>query len=578
MTFAEILSNNRLLKEHLKESKEYSIVVLSNIITSQQKEILEYTLRQGKINAEVSFGDYDNIVQDTTHLTKDCNAAVIFWEAANLIEGFSYKASIMSEDQVNDVIKKTKSEILSVLNNLRTVPLVLFNTFSSLPFSSTSIQTGRFELLCAELNQFIEANAPSNIIIVNIDKLYLRISLSKAIDWRYWYSSKSLYTIDFFKEYAEFVSPVFLSIVGRCKKAIFLDCDNTIWKGIIGEDGMDGIIMSSNEKGGSAFEEIQSMIVEMARKGIIVGLVSKNNPEDVDEVLARHPDIVLKDEHIVIKSINWHEKPDNIRSMVKELNIGMDSCVFIDDSDFEVGYVKEKIPELSVFQVPKQTYQYPALLRNIRALFYNPKPSAEDNKRVEMYKAEQQRSYEQSTFVSIDEYLYSLDLKLIIYNNNEAIVSRLAQMTQKTNQFNLTTKRYTETEINEFIQKGGSVIAFELKDKFGNYGITGMAIIIYAGNESLVDTFLMSCRVLGRNVEKAFFDEVIKIIINKGNITRLRANYIPTLKNEQVHNFYEKLGFLVDVTGSTGTTYHVIPQEYKFNDTKYITVEDGKQN
>jgi FkbH-like protein len=575
MTYAEILSNNQLLKDQLKGTEKYSIVVLSNIIVSQQKEILEHALRKEKINAEVSFGDYDNIVQDSTYLLTGHQAAIIFWEVANFVEGFSYKASIMSEDQVMEVIKKIRSEILSVFNQLKTVPVVLFNTFSALPFSSESIQKNKLEIICTELNLFIETNAPSNIIPVNIDKLYTRLSLSNAIDWRYWYSSKSLYTVDFFREYTEFVLPVFLSIAGKSKKALFVDCDNTLWKGIIGEDGMDGILMSSNVKGGAVFEEIQANIIEMARKGVIVGLASKNNPEDVDEVINNHPDILLKDENIVIKAVNWLGKPYNIRSMVKELNIGMDSCVFMDDSDFEVGYVKENIPDISVFQVPKKTYLYPTMLRNIKVLFYNWSVSTEDAARVEMYKAEKQRTTEQSTFGSIEEYLYSLELKLTLYNNDNAYVSRMAQMTQKTNQFNLTTRRYTEAEINKFMQHGDSVIAFELKDKFGDYGITGMCIISYSGNEAVIDTFLMSCRVLGRNVEKIFFDEIIKLINQRGNINIIRANYLRTLKNDQVNQFYDKLGLHLDESSPSGNCYHIIPQQYLFNNIKYIKVAYG---
>ncbi|MBL0882132.1 MAG: HAD-IIIC family phosphatase [Chitinophagaceae bacterium] len=576
MTYAEILSNNQLLKDQLIGTEKYPIIVLSNIIVSQQKEILEHSLRKHKINAEVSFGDYDNIVQDSTYLLTGQQAVIIFWEAANFIEGFSYKASIMSEEQIIEVQKKIQSEILAVFNQLKNVPVVLFNTFSALPFSSESLQKNKLEIICDELNYFIETNAPTNVISVNIDKLYSRVSLSNAIDWRYWYSSKSLYTIDFFKEYTEFVLPVFLSLAGKSKKALFVDCDNTLWKGIIGEDGMGGILMSSSVKGGAVFEEIQANIVELARKGVIVGLASKNNAEDVDEVINNHPDILLKNENIVIKAVNWLDKPDNIRWMVKELNIGTDSCVFLDDSDFEVGYVKENVPELSVYQVPQKTYLYPSLVRNIKSLFYNWSVSAEDAKRVEMYKAEKQRTIEQSTFISIDEYLDSLELKLILYNNDATYISRLAQMTQKTNQFNLTTKRYTETEINKHMQNGDSVIAFELKDKFGDYGITGMCIITYAGNEAVIDTFLMSCRVIGRNVEKAFFDEIIKLINKKGNITFLRANYLRTMKNEQVSQFYDKLGLSLDKTTPSGNSYYLIPQEYLFNNIKYIQIEYGK--
>lgn len=484
MTYSEILKSNDELRLKLQHQNEYNILVLSTIVVNQQKEILECALREQGINASVTIGEYDNILQESSSkLNQD--AIIIFWEAANFIEGLSYRADLLSAAKLQDIVIKVKAEITSVLKNLSEIPVVIFNTFSSMPFTNNYLRKNAFEELCHVLNTFILEIAPPNLVIVNIDKIYATLSLEKSIDWRYWYSSKSLYSVDFFKSYADFTKPIFLSITGKAKKALFLDCDNTIWKGIVGEDGLNGISLSSNTKGGTVYEEVQSLAAFLSTKGVIIGLVSKNNPEDVEEVLTTHSDMTLKNDYLAIKMINWDNKPENVKQIVRILNIGMDSCVFIDDSDFEVNYMQEQNPEITVLKVPSKSYLYPAMVRESIPLFFSLNTSKEDNTRVGMYKSEHLRNEKKSSFDSIDDYLTSLDMCMNLYMDEEDLSSRLAQMTQKTNQFNLTTKRYSESEIIEFIQSDRYVvIAFGLKDKFGDTGITGLCILKKKGRMS----------------------------------------------------------------------------------------------
>lgn len=574
MTYAEILNANAILQKQFEPSSKYSISVLSNVIVAQQKEILEFYLRKEGINAFVELGDYDNILQESVNIQAD--AVMIFWEASNIIEGFSYKVEILSEETLKEILQKIKSEILMVFKNISSIPLVICNSFSSLPFSDGNLHVTQFDKICRELNAFLEINAPSNVIIADINKVYVQVSLGRCIDWRYWYSSKAPYTVEFFKAYAELVKPAYMSIRGKAKKALFLDCDNTLWKGVIGEDGMEGITLSSHMKGGAVFEEIQSRIVSLAKRGVIIGLATKNNLQDVEEVLISHPDMILRNENITLKKINWEEKPANIRLMVKELNIGMDSCVFLDDSDFEVGFMKEQLPEIETFQVPGKSHQYPCLLRAIEKLFFTINVSPEDLARTEMYKSEQKRTVEKSTFASVEDYLESLDLCMTMYVDSENLISRLAQMSQKTNQFNLTTKRYTDSEIQRFIKlENFKVIAFALKDKFGDSGITGMCILELRDNRVIVDSLLMSCRVLGRNVEKAFVDQIIEIG-KKLKLTFIESSYYKTLKNSQVADFYEKMSFQKTMEDDKHSEYELRIDNYIPNDINYIKIEYGK--
>ena len=456
--------------------------------------------------------------------------------------------------------------------------MVIFNSFSSAPFTNENLEPNSFERVCSDLNSFITQNAPVNTIVADVNKIYNKLGIEKSVDFRYWYSSKSLYSIEFFKAYANFVKPSFLAITGKTKKALFLDCDNTLWKGIIGEDGLMGINLSSGNKIGTIYEEVQSLIASLAEKGTIIGLVSKNNPEDVDEVFLSHSDMVLKNEHIAIKRVNWDDKPGNVSAMAKQLNIGLDSCVFIDDSDFETDYMKEQNPEVSVFKVPSKIYQYPDLIRKTNSLFFTISKTKEDLDRTNMYKSEQIRNEEKAAFDSVEDYLTSLELMMTLYTDDVNLAPRIAQMTQKTNQFNLVTKRYAESEIREFIKSDKYMVsAFGLRDKFGDAGITGLCIVEFDNEKANIDTFLMSCRVLGRSVEKAFINEIIKACKEK-NIEEVTASYVKTQKNTQVSDFYQKSAFTAAMQNESRTDYILNVKEYVLDKINYIKTIHGKSN
>jgi FkbH-like protein len=260
-----------------------------------------------------------------------------------------------------------------------------------------------------------------------------------------------------------------------------------LWRGILGEDGFSNL---------KIYKDIQSLAVSLSKKGVIIGLCSKNNPEDVDEVLVNHPDMILKDEHIVIKKVNWENKASNLKAIAKELNIGLDSLVFVDDSDFEVNLIKDELPMVEVLQVPKKEYEYSMLLRDILNLFYNPKATKEDLEKVSMYKTQVLRAKEEESITNIDDYLKGLGLNITYFIDDINGADRVSQMTQKTNQFNLTTKRYTKIDIENFINsENASVISISVSDKFGDNGVVGLAILEHKDNLAKIDTLLMSCRV-----------------------------------------------------------------------------------
>ena len=563
MKYSEIIRLNHELEGALKET-EYKVVILSNIMVHQSKEICEYLLRVESVNASVAIGEYDNIVQDSAKI-QDVNAVLIFWEVCNFIDGLQYKINTLSEIDFQSLVEKIKLEIDLIFNNLKDMPLVLINKFTSLVFDQFSLPISRINKLTSELNFYLESAIGENVKIVDINKVISKLSISSSVDLRYYYSSKTLYSVEFYKQYFEYIKPIFLSTAGKIKKALIFDCDNTLWKGVLGEDGFDNI---------KIYQEIQYLALDLAKKGVIIGICSKNNPEDVDEVLKKHQDMIIRDNDIVIKKVNWSDKASNLKSIAKELNIGTDSLVFIDDSSFEIDLIKKKLPEVRVFQVPKKEYEYGLMVRELSNLFYNSSETKEDERKVQIYKEQLQRTKGEESIGNIEDYLATLGLVLKVYIDDLTQVARISQMTQKTNQFNLTTKRYAEREITALIKEEGStVISINVQDKYGDNGLTGLAIL--DNTQSMIATLLLSCRVLGRNIEYQFMDVIVGIA-KRNKLNELSAAYIKTNKNQQVVDFYEKCGFIKLNESDGDSQYSLQVDSYNNQDIQYIGVKDGR--
>ena len=409
--------------------------------------------------------------------------------------------------------------------------------------------------------------------MINIDKIIAQSGVSLAFDRRFYLSSKAPYKLVFFKNYCTAILPVILKNTGNLKKAIIFDCDNTLWKGILGEDGMDGIDMSAKSIIGKEFNRVQQMANFLSNRGVIIGLCSKNNLEDVNEVLQTHKDIVLKDEYIVIKKINWDDKATNLKLIAKELNIGTDSLVFVDDSNFEVNLIRKQLPEILTLQVPLTGYA--DFLQAQIYSYFNTLITKDDSLKTVIYKQQFEREKSKSASSSLDDYLASLKMEIAIELNNKLHVLRIAQLSQKTNQFNLTTKRYTEIQIDDIIEhKHSDIISLSAKDKFGDNGLTGICIIHkneFEPNTAFVDTLLMSCRVIGRNIETAFFNYIILHLKSIG-IKSVEATFIATAKNKQVDTFYDKMGFKLQEENVIEKKYLLNMEEYKEITIPYIEI------
>jgi FkbH-like protein len=572
MKLTEILKRNRELGLTLK-GKKYNIAIISNVTVNQLKEVLELMLREQGINAIVEIGDYNSIIQDSKRFS-NANAVIVFWEVGNLIEGFADKVYSMSQVQLQSIQEKVQSEIDLVLRNLSTTSLVLMNYFSSLLFEPNSLRTGPLKNICNILNDTLRDKTGYNQILVDIDYILAKTGLSLSRDLRMYHSSKSLFTLDFFKNYSHAVAPAFKAATGNVKKIIVLDCDNTLWGGILGEEGEEGIQMNDITLNGKAYKEAQTILLGMQSEGVLLALCSKNNLSDVENVLNGHSDMILKEEHLVAKRVNWQDKASNLRELAINLNLGLDSFIFIDDSLFEIGLIQEQLPQVLCIQVPVNLSEYPTVIRELRKEFFSLSKTAEDDRKTEMYKLEQKRKNQTAQFNSTEEYLASLELKMNILWNEEIPVPRASQMTQKTNQFNFTTLRYTETDIRGMLNDSKFEIAvFSLEDKYGDYGISGIIIIETdpPNASASIDSFLMSCRIIGRNVEYAFFDILVQRLLNKG-IKSLQAEYIPTSKNKQVENFYDFIGMQKIYEKENRKRYEMSLNLYKYQNISYISI------
>ena len=556
LKYTEILQLNKTLVGTIR-SKPYEIGIISNVTVNSFKEVLEYSCRLNQIEPKVEIGTFDNIVQDSAVLNNK-DLIIIFYDVLNIVDQVSDFFEDLEEEKYNNLKNKLFTEIDIIFENLSNTASVIFNSFSSAYYNNNNVQVSKIETFVKELNAYVEQKKTSNVSIVNIDKLFANIGFKQSIDFRFYHSSKAPYTFAFLKNYVDAIETVFLRNTGKLKKAIIFDCDNTLWKGVIGEDGMEGIDMSPTTKSGKFYHFVQRIAVFLSKRGVIVGLCSKNNEQDVLDVLRNHKHMILKEDHIVIKKVNWMDKASNLRAISSELNIGIDSLVFVDDSNFEINLIKEQVPEITTIQVPTSISDYPDLILKNVYKYFNLVLNSDDAKKTEMYKQQFERENSKTTFSSIEDYLASLEIELTVVKNDKAHLPRIAQLTQKTNQFNLTTYRYTDSQVNQFrADKKHEVYAMFVKDKFGDNGLTGVCIAKEDEKDSknvIIDSLLMSCRIIGRNIEFVYVSHIIKDLANKGYQT-LTAVYIPTKKNAQVEDFYDKIGFKL-IENINGTKYY----------------------
>ncbi len=393
------------------------------------------------------------------------------------------------------------------------------------------------------LNQNLRRLAHDNpgVYVLDYDGLVARYGREQWTDERKWLSVRlplsagSLLRLA--REWMRFLHP----LTGKIAKAVAVDLDNTLWGGVIGEDGMAGIQVGS-EYPGAAYRELQRALLDLSQRGILLAVCSKNNSEEALAALQSHPGMLLHPEHFAAMRINWQDKARNLREIAAELNIGLDAVAFLDDNPVEREHVRREAPEAIVLELPGDPMHFAQAVRDA-PVFERLTLSEEDRQRNRYYAAGRERAALEQAASSPEEFYRSLEQEAEIQPVNALTLARVAQLTQKTNQFNLTTRRYSEQQIAEMMScPGWQVLSLKVRDRYADNGLVGLAILRDAGAVCEIDTFLLSCRVIGRTVETALLAYIAAQARARG-AARLEGWFLPTKKNAPAGDFYQRHGF-----------------------------------
>lgn len=532
----------------------------------------------------IYLGDYDTIAQDVLDPDSALYAfqpdfvIVALW-LETLAPTLVTRFLSLSPEQVNGEVERALTAadgIIAALRRYSEAP-ILINNFPLPSYSTLGIldaQSGNYQIhTVLKLNRELlhRLQQSRDVYLVDYVSLMARVGSKQGIDERYWQIGRAPIgrhaLVPFGQEYGKF----FRALRGKTRKCLVLDCDNTLWGGIVGEDGLAGIQLGTAYPG-SCYQAFQQEILNLHDRGVVLALCSRNNEADVLEVLRTHPDMVLREENFATWQINWDDKVTNLMRIAQDLNIGLDSLVFVDDSQFECDMVRERLPQVAVLHLSSDPSTFRTKL-SVGAYFDALTFSAEDRERSRMYRDEMQRKRLHVSASSLDEYLTKLEMVAEIGPADEMTIPRISQLTQKTNQFNLTTRRYSEGDIRAFAESPeADVVYLKLRDRVSEMGLIGVAIVKHNGEQAEIDTFLLSCRAIGRGVEEALLAHVLSSAKSKG-CSRVLGRYLITKKNGQVADFYRRQGFRLVAESAEGSEWELSLDREVYSALSCIKVE-----
>ena len=404
--------------------------------------------------------------------------------------------------------------------------------------------SGSFSAVVQSLNHSLaeEARRRNFVFMSDIAALASTVGTRNWFDERLWASSKTFCAPEHLPLVAQNLVEISLSHMGRAVKCVVLDLDNTLWGGVVGDDGHDGIQINAHGDGEN-FYHFQCFLRELKRRGIILAVCSKNDHDVAMRPFRENPEMALKEEDIAVFVANWENKADNIRTIQKTLDIGFDSMVFLDDNPFERNLVRQFLPDVIVPELPEDPADYVRAVCELN-LFETISFSAEDKIRADQYRQEAQRRVVAEQFTNIEDYLKSLEMKIEVARFDSFHLPRIAQLIQRSNQFNLTTRRLTQAgcEAMAADEAGCFPLYARLRDRFGDHGLISVVIAAPKQDDFVITDWLMSCRVLVRGVEQYLMNVVFDEARRRG-CRRVVGEYVPTAKNGMVRDFFEKFGF-----------------------------------
>ena len=525
------------------------VAFLSTYTVEPLRELLRALALAHGVAVEFYFGGFGQLEQEVLKPGSgleafEPDAVVLAWRLEDLLPGLSGVGGRGDEDSV---LETRLAALLDGLADGYQGSTVLAHTFdcpASVPMGVIDYeQPGGLRARVEHFNAVLRQCAESRPALHLVDTE--RVARRAGAAWfqpRHWYSARAPHgpaaLLELSREYAAYLR----ALAGRTAKVVMLDLDNTLWGGVLGEDGADGVELGPDYPG-NAFVAFQQELKGLAARGVLLVLNSKNNEDEVRGLFASHPHMLLGWDDFAASRVNWQDKASNAEELADELGLGLDSFVFVDDSPHELEVVGSRFPGVSTVQVPADPAELPGLLSR-RGYFESLSFSAEDSRRGELYRAEGERKTLRGSSRSLDDFYRSLNMRLRVHEVGEGELARVAQLTQKTNQFNMTTRRYSEAETALLLTDDATVVrAYSLVDRFGDSGIVSVVIARKGSEAWELDSFLMSCRVIGRTVETA----ILALIADEARAASagtLVGDFLPTKKNAPASGVYEAHGFV----------------------------------
>jgi FkbH-like protein len=562
---ATTIEKLRAANVHLNPLTPFRLGLLSNSTTDFIAPALIATAARHGVALEVITGGYDQILQDALTPDSSVNRAApdavliaidyralpIRAAAGNAEKGReAVNASLGFLQAVRDGIKRN-SKAICIFQTISAPPETLFGNMDG-------VHPGALRRIIDGVNAGLaDSLQGSSDIVIDLSHLASTVGLA---DWhapRDWNSAKLPFSEAFVPLYAEHVCRAIAALRGKSRRCLILDLDNTLWGGVIGDDGLEGIKLGQGDSTGEAYLSVQRLALDLRARGIVLAVCSKNEDEIARSAFQRHPDMLLKENHIAVFQANWKDKATNIKAIAGELSLGLESLVFLDDNPVERLLIRQMLPEVAVPELPEDPSLYARTLA-AAGYFEAVAFSEDDLRRADFYQDNARRVNLQKQAGDLDSYLASLDMEITFQPFDETGRARISQLINKSNQFNVTTKRYTEAQV-EAMQLDASYFTLQvrLSDTFGDNGMISVVICRAVSSETWeIDTWLMSCRVLGRRVE----DMVLRELLGQAKAHgahKLVGVYIPTDRNKLVADLFPKLGFALVRQNGNASTYEL---------------------
>lgn len=577
------------LKKNCKKNKDgripYKLAVLGDCATQHLAMAIEgYAYEQG-YGLEIFEADYNQIDIQTMDKQSELylfqpQSVLIYMCIQKLYEDFCAVPNSQRISFAETIHHKIVNywKYISQASKVNILQ-VTFTYDNDNVFGNYALKTEHsFSYQLIKLNHLLIESALSfkNVFWVDLGMIQQKLKQTRLYDERMYCVAKMPFTLEALPEIAKGILDVIKAVCGQVKKCIILDLDNTLWGGVIGDDGMENIQIGELGQG-HAFTAFQRWLKELKNRGVLLAVCSKNQENIAKEPFVSHPEMVLHLNDFAIFVANWQDKATNIGYIRDKLNIGMDSMVFVDDNSFERNLARIAFPELTVPELPEDPSQYLGYLESLN-LFETASFSSEDAARTQQYRAEAKREILKDTLKSFKEYLQELEMTAWAEPFDKMHYSRISQLTQRSNQFNLRTVRYTEAEIEEIAKDTRFItLYFCLKDKFGDHGLISVVILEKVSEEELfIHEWLMSCRVLKRGMEEFIINKIMEVAKVR-NYVKVTGEYIKTSKNQMVENLYSDFGF----TSNGNHVYEMLVENYKFmetyiRETEKITLAENK--